>query len=164
MKSLIVLILMLATSMCARADDEWWVGIKCNAPTDRLILYYFAPAQLDGQGSMPKKGLNEWAVADLVSVVDGQYEIRGVTRTCKLSHGLYSVSIEPDPDNPNINGECGAKCSFLVDVRRGGVSVLTRHRLDSKRCNTPGGKTTTRIVVDGKSSQPRVTERPAHGA
>lgn len=164
MKTLISILLLLASSMCARADDEWWVGIKCNATTDRLIIYYFVPAPLDEQGSMPKKSLNEWSVADLVSVIDEQYEIGGVTRTCKLSHGLYTVSIVPDPDNPNINGECGAVVSFVVDIRRGDVSVLTRHRLNSRRCNRPDGVTTTRIVIDGKSPQPKLTERTTHDA
>jgi hypothetical protein len=165
MKRLISLALLLASSMCARAGDEWWVGIKCNTATDRLIIYYFAPAPLDEQGSMPKKkGINEWSVADLISVVDGQYELSGIARTCKLSHGLYAVSIEPDPDNLDMSGECGAAVSFVIDIRRGATSILTRHRLDSSRCNIAGGKTTTRIVIDGKSPQPKLTERPVDGA
>ena len=155
------LMLLLACSSSALADESW-VGIKCNAVTDRLIVYYFIPNRSDG-GPTPRKGPNEWSVDDLIEVVDGIYEIHGVTRSCKLNHGDYSISIESSPDNMNPEGECGATISFHVDIRRGNESILTRHRLDSSRCNRPGGVTTTRIVIDASSSKPKLTEVPQDG-
>ena len=163
MRLLFITLLVLA-SMPSIADGYSLVGVKCNSQTDRLIVYYYETE--DGDYVFSKRSRNEWTSSDFFGppAEGSRGEKREMARTCTLSHGAYAVRIFPDEDNPNVNGMCGAAVSFVVDILRGKEWILVRHRLDSKRCNDPTGVITTRIVVDAKSKEPRLTQIPSMAA
>jgi hypothetical protein len=157
MTRLALLLLLALLGSYAHAEPHDIVGIKCNPRTDRLIIYYTST-------DTDTKSPNEWGVSDLIGPgADGSFgELRTISRMCALSHGNYTIWIGPDPDNMNANGECGANVSFWVEIRRGEDWVLTRHRLDSERCNSNNGVTTSRIVIDASSLKPKLTEIPTN--
>ena len=146
------------------ADAYHLVGVKCNQQSDRLIVYYYDTE--DDEYVSSKRSSNEWTTSDFFGpAIEGSWgEARELARTCILSHGTYTVRIFPDVDNPTANGECGASTSFFVDIIRGMEWILVRHRLDSARCNDPTGVITTRIVVDARSKEPRLTQIPSMAA
>ena len=160
----LVLILFALGSSPSHAGGYSLVGVKCNLSTDRLIVYYYDTE--DDEYVLSKRSTNEWITSDFFGppTEEARGEKREMVRTCALSHGAYTVRIFPDEDNPNVNGECGASVSFMVDILRGKERIVVRHRLDSERCNDPTGVTTTRIVVDAKSNQPRLTQVPSMAA
>jgi hypothetical protein len=160
MRILIIVVLALAARP-SFAEANHLVGVKCNQRTDRLIVYYFDTE--DDEYVSSRRSPNEWTTSDFFGpAIEGPWgEAREMARTCSLSHGTYTVRIFPDADNPNANGECGASTSFFVDIIRGKERILVRHRLDSARCNDPTGVITTRIVVDAKSKEPRLTQIPS---
>jgi hypothetical protein len=146
------------------AEGYHLVGVKCNQRTDRLIVYYYDSEDEDYVSS--RRSTNEWTTSDFFeNAAEGTWgDAREMARTCVLSHGAYTVRIFPDVDNPNVNGQCGASTSFFVDILRGKEWILVRHRLDSGRCNDPTGVITTRIVVDAKNKEPRLTQIPSMAA
>jgi hypothetical protein len=163
MRILLIVVLALV-SRPSLAQAYQLVGVKCNQRSDRLIVYYYDTE--DDEYVSSRRSTNEWTTTDFfASAAEGSWgEAREMARTCTLSHGTYTVRISPDVDNPNSNGECGASTSFFVDIVRGKEWILVRHRLDSARCNDPTGVITTRIVVDAKSKEPRLTQIPSMAA
>jgi hypothetical protein len=161
---LLFIILLALVSTPSFAEGYSLVGVKCNPHTDRLIVYYYDTE--DGDYVSLKRSKNEWTESDFFGLPtkEARGEKREMARTCVLSHGTYTVRIFPDEDNPNANGECGASVSLMVDILRGKEWILVRHRLDSAGCNDPTGVTTTRIVIDAKSKEPRVTQIPSMAA
>jgi hypothetical protein len=160
MRFLALILLSLASTLIHAAPNHL-VGIKCNQRTDRLIVYYYDSE--DDEYLSHRRGPNEWTEGDFFGPSDGDSrgEMREMARTCVLSHGNYTVRITPVEENPNVNGECGAVVTFMVDILRGKEWILVRHRLDSAFCSNPTGVTTTRIVVDGRSREPRLTTIPS---
>ncbi|PCI08718.1 MAG: hypothetical protein COB77_01630 [Gammaproteobacteria bacterium] len=79
---------------------------------------------------------------------------RKIKKTCKLSSGEYTVTIEPEVFNRNLSGTCDASISSAFTVTHNSVTIkeLTPFE-DDCRSHSP---IITRVTVFGKTSEVKI--------
>ena len=160
MKRFAVLLAFMGYGTYAHADYfHALVGIKCNAQTDRLVVYYIGAYNEEGEALIARKNENEWTPGELIaSMEDDDHigELKTIVRTCELSHGKYEILIGPSPGNMNIQGQCGAQLSAWVEITRYG-NVLVPRRGFEPWCHDLDGEVLTRVTIHSISKTPRFT-------
>ncbi|MBL4712236.1 MAG: hypothetical protein JKX75_07020 [Gammaproteobacteria bacterium] len=77
-----------------------------------------------------------------------------IKKTCSLSSGDYTVTIEPEVFNRNLSGTCGASISSAFTVNHYNVIIKQRTPFeDDCRSNAP---IITRVTVFGKTSKVKI--------
>jgi hypothetical protein len=159
-KRLIIAIVLLCGAAPAHAD--WFhtlVGLDCDNASDRLTIYFKGAYNEKGEAMIAQKGANEWLPGDfIVSMRDDDHigEMTTATRVCKLSHGSLEIHIGPSPGNMNIQGECGAKISAWVEIKRDSKVVVPRQDFEPS-CHEFDGQVLTSIAIDRADESPRLT-------
>jgi len=81
-----------------------------------------------------------------------------ITRTCKLSSGEYSLTLEPQVFSRDLNGTCGATISSAFTITFDGVDIQERTPFeDFCRGNSP---IITRVTVFGKTREVKIKRVP----
>ncbi|MBE9568060.1 MAG: hypothetical protein IMF14_05140 [Proteobacteria bacterium] len=79
---------------------------------------------------------------------------RKITRTCKLSSGEYTITLEPQVFSRNLKGTCGAAISSAFTITYDGIDIKERTPFeDFCRGNSP---IITRVTVFGKTGEVKV--------
>jgi len=85
---------------------------------------------------------------------------RKIIKTCKLSSGEYTITIEPQVFSRNLNGTCGASISSAFTVTFDGIDLKERTPFeDYCRGNSP---IITRVTVFGKTSEVKIKRIPRY--
>jgi len=83
-----------------------------------------------------------------------------IIKTCTLSTGQYTVTLEPQIFNRDINSECGASISSAVTISYNGIDIQERTPFeDYCRGNAP---IVTRITVFGRTSEVKIKRVPRY--
>jgi len=164
MRSILFLFLSLLAN-AAHADAFYkLVGYKCDRQSDRLVLTYDAAANGAGQTMLEEKTETQWDPWTLIQMnSEGKVESTNTVRkTCKLSHGLYSIELGPIPGSPNTEGRCGAWISAWAQVRRGKNVIYPRTDFESGvGCFYANGEITTRVEIGPDRGRHKITKHPA---
>lgn len=103
----------------------------------------------------PSTGIN---FSDLL-IIKKDRVIRHKTKTfkCRLNDANIKVTIEPQPFNDDIQGQCGAAVTGIITVARNDKTVLNREPFDtSSDCIVEGGIIIKSITVTSGDSAPQV--------
>ena len=81
-------------------------------------------------------------------------------KTCSLSSGDYTVSIEPQLFGRDLSGRCGASISNAVTISHDGLEILERTPFENFcHGNAP---VITRVVTFGKTSEVKIKRIPRY--
>ena len=77
-----------------------------------------------------------------------------ITKTCTLSSGEYTITLEPQVFSRNLSGTCGASISSAFTVSHDGINIKERTPFeDYCRGNSP---IITRVTVFGKTGEVKI--------
>lgn len=77
-----------------------------------------------------------------------------IVKTCTLSSGEYTISLEPQIFSRNLNSSCGASISSAFTVSRDGIEIKERTPFEGFcRGNSP---IITRVTVFGKTGEVKI--------
>ncbi|MDT8282127.1 MAG: hypothetical protein RQ982_04855 [Gammaproteobacteria bacterium] len=86
--------------------------------------------------------------------------IKKITRSCTLSSGEYTITIEPQIFSSNLSGNCGATLSSAFTVTFDGIDIQERTPFeDYCRGNSP---VITRVTVFGKTRGVKIQRVPRY--
>ncbi len=135
------------------------VTYKCNTDADIITLTNSLLRSDKGatyEYSDEKGTYSPW---DLVEI-DRRSErtrivkTKKIVKTCKLSSGEYTITIEPQVFSRNLKGTCGASISSAFTVTFDGIDIKERTPFeDYCRGNSP---IITRVTVFGKTSEVKI--------
>lgn len=167
MKLLISLFIAITNASSAFAADKIYplVSFKCNPKADIVTLTNsllksdetatFEYSDADGTFS-------PW---NLVEIDNSEKRTRivktkKVTKTCKLSSGKYTITLEPQVFNRNLKGSCGESISSAFTVSYAGIDIQERTPFeDFCRGNSP---IITRVTVFGKTREIKIKRIPRY--
>ncbi len=163
MKSLVVIAVVVLSTTSAHADFFYkLVGYECDEKTNAVILTYAGALNEAGKKMMKDKGPQQWDPWSLIEKRKGDNYIsslKTVHGRCKLSDGIYEITIGPLPGNANLQGMCGGFMSAWAEVKRGPEIVLPRHTFEFGDCHA-AEPVTTRIVIEGSAKEPIIKKVP----
>jgi len=82
------------------------------------------------------------------------FRTKKITKTCQLSSGEYTVTLEPQIFSRNLSGTCGASISSAFTVSFDGIDIKERTPFeDYCRGNSP---VITRVTVFGKTGEVKI--------
>ena len=98
---------------------------------------------------------------DLVKIKDNNIiDSHSISKDCKLSSANYTVILEPQIFNSNLDGVCGATISATVSILSNGVEIQDRKALEFHcKGNT---KIITGIKVIGKTGEIKIRAVPRY--
>ncbi len=159
---LIAVVLLWITPACA---DSFYklVGYECDEKADRVILTYSGALNEAGKRMMKNRGPRQWDPWKLIVKDRKNRDFIGSHETvkgqCKLSDGIYEITIGPLPGNANLQGMCGGFMSAWAEVRRGSDVVLPRHAFEFGDCHVIE-PVTTKIVIEAGGKEPAIERVP----
>ncbi len=135
------------------------VTYKCNPDADIITLTNSLLSRDEGASYEYSDEKGTYSPWDLVEI-DRRPEhtrivkTKKITRTCKLSSGEYTITIEPQVFSRNLRGTCGASISSAFTVTFDGFDIKERTPFeDYCRGNSP---IITRVTVFGKTSEVKI--------
>ncbi len=140
MKPIFITAAFVLFAAAAHADSfDKRVGYDCDPDQDAVILSYAVAYSEAGRNMVKNEEPRRWDPWTLV-VEDqkNKHFIRShktVGGQCRLSDGLYRITIGPLPGNANLQGRCGGFMSAWAVVQRGDEIVLPRHEFEIGDCH-----------------------------
>jgi len=135
------------------------VTYKCNSEADIITLTNsllksdeganFNYADEDGTYS-------PWNLVEIDRRTENTRIVRTkkIVKTCKLSSGEYTITLEPQVFSRNLTGSCGASISSAFTVTYDGIDIKERTPFeDYCRGNSP---IITRVTIFGKTSEVKI--------
>jgi hypothetical protein len=140
----------------ARAD--WFavlVAFSCEAKANLLSVQYLGGYNERAQELIDQQGPNAWVPSWITkhsetgTVLDEPW----ITRTCRLSDGVYTVRIKPVAGAGNVQLSCGVSSTARVVIARSSNQMLDL-LLDEDQCSSNESRLiTTRITIRGGSHE-----------
>jgi hypothetical protein len=155
-----LVIALLWSQACIAAEKMYpLISYKCDADAD--IIEITNSLLKNGQGANFKYSdedgtYSPWDMVEIAQKSDATRIIRTnkITRVCNLSSGDYTIEIEPQVFNKDLNGRCGASISGAVTILHDGIELLERTAFeDYCHGNAP---IITRITVFGKTIEYKI--------
>lgn len=92
-------------------SDEFYelIRYECNQQNNTVSVEYVGAYNEDGKTLFANKTENDWNPWDLIVVSKNSHveKIKTIRKTCKLTDGMYKISIRPSPCNSNLLGMDG---------------------------------------------------------
>jgi hypothetical protein len=157
MKRMLVLIVFVISAVPVYAD--WLhklVGYDCDEIRDAIILTYRGAYNEAGEAMMANKGPHEWDPWSLVAKMKDDDHIDSLKTAegeCRLSDGVYKITIGPTPGNFNIQGICGGWMTAWAEVRRGSELILPHYDFEDD-CLSMKASVTTEVVIKAGNKRP----------
>jgi hypothetical protein len=135
------------------------VTYKCNPDADIITLTNSLLKSSEGPGYQYSDEKGTYSPWDLVEINRRAEHTRivktkKITKTCKLSSGEYTITIEPQVFSRNLKGTCGASISSAFTVTFDGFDIKERTPFeDYCRGNSP---IITRVTVFGKTGEVKI--------
>ena len=140
-----------------------FITVKCDTEADVLTI---TNALLkDEKGVMPNENdaddrYSPWDMVEIARRSDSTRIIKSTkaNTSCRLSSGEYTVVVEPQIFNKDLDSRCGETISGAVTIMRDGVEVLERTAFE-EYChgNVP---VITRITFFGKTGEHKIKRIP----
>ena len=152
-----------ATSVIASDVNYPLVTYKCNVEDDIITLTNSLLSEKEGPGFKYSEEDGTYSPWNLVEIERRPSRTRivrtkKITRTCKLSTGEYTVTLEPKVFNRNLSGTCGATISSSFTISHDGYHIKGRTPFeDYCRGNSP---VITRVTVFGKTGEVKIKRIP----
>ena len=164
-----LLILFLATNLCVTAVSAEaiypLVTYKCDPESDIITLTNSLLKSDEGAAYKYSDEDGTYSPWNLVEI-DRRTEhtrivkTKKITKTCTLSSGEYTITLEPQVFSKNLSGTCGASISSAFTVAFDGFDIRERTPFeDHCRGNSP---IITRVTVFGKTSGVRIKRIPRY--
>lgn len=144
MASLFLLISLWLFNGTATADEIVnYVKVECDAESDLIKIEY------DQEERIIPKPPNLINPDDLVEYTEDEKfsGMKTAIKSCKLSDGLYNVTIGPRPDNTNPQGQCGAYISAWAEISHNS-SKWGPYEFEDLECNS-NNLVIEKIIVHG---------------
>ena len=139
------------------------VGYECDEKTNAVILTYTGALNEAGKEMMKNKGPRQWDPWKLIVRDKKNRNFIGSQKTvggqCKLSDGIYDITIGPLPGNANLQGKCGGFMSAWAEVKRGMDVVLPRHAFEFGDCHV-AEPVSTKIIIEAGGKAPVINKVP----
>ena len=135
------------------------VTYKCNPEADMITLTNSLLKGSEGASFNYSDSDGTYSPWDLVEIDRKTARTRivktkKVRKTCKLSSGDYTITIEPQVFSRNLSGACGASISSAFTVTHDEFDIKERTPFeDYCRGNSP---IITRVTVFGKTSEVKI--------
>ena len=164
MKSLLAIAAIVLSTTSAHADFFYkLVGYECDEKANAVILTYVGALNEAGKKMMKDKGPQQWDPWSLIVKDKKNRNYIGSHKTvnsqCKLSDGIYEITIGPLPGNSNLQGKCGGFMSAWAEVRRGSDIILPRHMFEFGDCHV-AEPVTTEIIIEAGGKEPVIQKVP----
>ena len=141
------------------------VTYKCNTEADIITLTNSLLKSDEGAAFNYSDEDGTYSPWDLVEI-DRRTErtrivrTKKIVKTCKLSSGEYTITIEPQVFSKNLSGACGTTISSAFTVTFDGFDIRERTPFeDYCRGNSP---IITRVTVFGKTGEVKVKRLPRY--
>ena len=83
-----------------------------------------------------------------------------IIKTCELSSGSYTITLEPKPFGKTLDGRCGASISASIIVTFDGIDILEKTPFENYcHGNSP---IITRVTTFGKTSEVKIKRIPKY--
>lgn len=167
LKPIILLIAITANTAGAAAAEIIYplITYKCNPQADIITLSNSLLKSDEGAAFKYSDEDGTYSPWDLVEI-DRRTErtrivhTRKITKTCNLSSGDYTITLEPHVFNRNMTESCGASISSSFTVSHDGVDIQARTPFeDYCRGNSP---IITRVTVFGKTGEVKIKRIARH--
>jgi hypothetical protein len=158
MKYLLVIAAIVLSTTSAHADFFYkLVGYECDENANAVILTYDGALNEDGKKMMKNKSPRQWDPWSLIVKDKKNRNYIGSLKTvygqCKLSDGIYEITIGALPGNGNLQGKCGGFMSAWAEVRRDSEIALPRHAFEYGDCHV-AQPITMKIIIEAGSKEP----------
>ena len=158
MKPIFICVLLCVASAAAHADVfQILAGFVCDTQNDQLVLTYDGTYTENGKAPGNYRQTAQWDPWTLVTVNNHDLVVatKTVHRQCKLSDGVYGISVFPVPGNYNTQGSCGAVMAAGMKVKRGKRLVYSINSFEGE-CHDADKPVTTRVIIRPKVKEPEV--------
>ena len=157
--------IVVASATSVVADDVSYplVTYKCNVEDDVITLTNSLLNEEEGPGFKYSDEDGTYSPWNLVEIERRPSRTRivrtkKITKTCKLSTGEYTVTLEPKIFNRNLSGTCGATISSSFTISHDGNDIKGRTPFeDYCEGNSP---VITRVTVFGKTKEVKIKRIP----
>lgn len=154
-----------ASAVSATAAEAIYplVTYKCNPEADMLTLTNSLLQSNEGaayQYSDEDGTYSPWNLVEIDRKSERTRIVRTskITRSCKLSTGEYTVTLEPQVFSRDLDGTCGASISSAFTITYDGLDIQERTPFeDFCRGNSP---IITRVTVFGKTREVKIKRVP----
>lgn len=153
------------TSASASEANYPLVTYKCNPESDIITLTNSLLNSDEGAAYKYSDENGTYSPWDLVEI-DRRTErtrivrTKKIVKTCKLSSGEYTITIEPQVFSKNFSGACGTAISSAFTVTFDGLDIQERTPFeDYCRGNSP---IITRVTVFGKTGEVKIKRLPRY--
>jgi len=141
------------------------VTYKCNPDADIITLTNSLLKSEEGASYKYSDEDGTYSPWDLVEI-DRRAErtrivkTKKIIKTCVLSSGEYTITIEPQVFSKNLSGACGASISSAFTVTFDGIDIKERTPFEDYCLgNSP---IITRVTVFGKTSEVKIKRIPRY--
>jgi len=135
------------------------VTYKCNTEADIITLTNSLLKSDEGANfnySDEDGTYSPWNLVEIDRKTENTRIVRTkkIVKTCKLSSGEYTITLEPQVFSRNLSGSCGASISSAFTVTYDGIDIKERTPFeDYCRGNSP---IITRVTIFGKTSEVKI--------
>jgi len=165
LRSLILFCIAVAPATSVTAADAIYplVTYKCNPEADIMTLTNSLLSKEEGasyQYSDEEGTFSPWNLVEIERRSERTQIVhtKKITRSCKLSSGEYTLTIEPQVFSRDLNGTCGATISSAFTISFGGIDIQERTPFeDFCLGNSP---IITRVTVFGKTGEVKIKRVP----
>ncbi len=139
------------------------VTYKCNPEADIITLTNSLIHSDEGAGYQysDKNGTySPWDLVEINNQTEGTRIVRTkkIIKQCVLSTGGYTITLEPQVFNRDLDGDCGASISSAFSVSHDDVDIQQRTPFeDHCRSNSP---IITRVTVFGRTGKVKIKRIP----
>ena len=165
LKLLTLFFIIAGYASATRATDVIYplVTYKCDPEADIITLTNSLINSDEGasyQYSEEKGTYSPWDLVEINRQAEGTRIVRTkkISRRCVLSTGEYTITLEPQVFNRNLDGDCGSSISSAFTVSHNAVDIQQRTPFeDYCSGNSP---VITRVTVFGKTGQVKIKHIP----
>ena len=156
---LLLLLAMYAIETYATETTYPLVTYRCNPEADIITLTNSLINSDEGasyQYSDKNGTYSPWDLVEINNKAEGTRIVRTkkIIRQCELSSGEYTITLEPQVFNRNVDADCGASISSAFTVSHDNVDIQQRTPFeDHCRGNSP---IITRVTVFGKTGEVKI--------
>lgn len=151
---------------CAAAETIYpLVTYKCNTGSDTAVITNSLLKDGTGEGYNYSDENGTYSPWDLVEIDRSNNNSKIVktsqlVKTCKLSSGEYTFTLEPQLFGRDLSGRCGASISTALTVTHDGIDILERTPFENF-CfgNAP---VIIRVTAFGKTGEVKITKIPKY--
>lgn len=154
-----------AASLSASEAIYPLVTYKCNPDADIITLTNSLLKGSEGASYNYSDKNGTYSPRNLVDIDQSTDRTRiirtkKIIKTCKLSSGDYTVTLEPQVFSQTMQGTCGASISSAFTISFDGIDIQQRTPFeDYCKGNSP---VITRVTVFGKTSQVKIKRLARH--